>query len=100
MVTQTVNLNELDISLQQLVGIENKNINLIEKNYEVNIQARDAHLSIEGAESSVEDTVSFIRLASSVINHYERLDVQNLSICLMLSLIIKPTVLSKCWTKS
>lgn len=76
MVTQTVNLNELDISLQQLVGIENKNINLIEKKYEVNIQARDAHLSIEGAESNVEDTVSFIRLASSVINHYERLDVQ------------------------
>ncbi|AGN24191.1 phosphate starvation-inducible protein PhoH [Erysipelothrix rhusiopathiae SY1027] len=31
MVTQTVNLNELEISLQQLVGIENKNIRHIEK---------------------------------------------------------------------
>lgn len=76
MVTQTVNLNELEISLQQLVGIENKNIRHIEKNYEVNIHERDAYLSIDGSEVNVNNTVTFIRLAASVIKRYERLDVQ------------------------
>ncbi|UPU39766.1 PhoH family protein [Erysipelothrix sp. Poltava] len=76
MVTQTVNLNELEISLQQLVGIENKNIRHIEKNYEVNIHGRDAYLSIDGSEVNVNNTVTFIRLAASVIKRYERLDVQ------------------------
>lgn len=76
MITQSINLNELEISLQQLVGVENKNIAVIEAKYDVRIKANDQHVLISGMEPNVSLALSFVRLAASVVQQYDRLDAQ------------------------
>ena len=74
--TYEINLNK--ITLQQLYGVENKNIASIEEHYSVQISELDNSLIIKGIEDNVLRSKHFIETLMVVMEKYNHIELQDL----------------------